>query len=174
MTSTAVQITLLAAVAVLVLVAMAWGWRRRVRRTTALVPALAPAPADLGELRLGPLDGTYVSTALAADLFDRVAAHRLGRLSPVVVEVHDAGVVLRRPDAPDVFVPAAAVRGAERVAGMAGKTLGGEGIVLLRWQPEDGPELATGLRTGRADREPLTQALRSLTVTPSRSTEEPA
>src|SRR4051812_50078033 len=105
------------------------GWRARTRRSSALVPDLPTAPADLGAERLGPLDATYVSTTRAGDWLDRVTAQGLGVRSPAQVTVYDAGVRIARQGAGDLFVPAAAVRGATRAPGMAGEGGGGGGGV---------------------------------------------
>lgn len=181
MSSLALQIALLAAVAVALLVAMALGWSRRGRRTSAVVPVLPGRPAALGALRLS-VPATYVSTTLGGDWLERVVAHGLGTRSRAVVEVHDAGVVITRTGAPEVVVPADALRAAERAPGMAGKYVGGDGLVVLRWEVPgaDGETvpLATGLRTDHsADRPRLVEALQALlggAGTPDPRTEEHA
>ncbi|MEZ0449665.1 hypothetical protein [Cellulomonas sp. ICMP 17802] len=143
------------------------GWQARTRRTSALVPDLPAAPDELGATRLGPLDATYVSTTRAGDWLDRVTAQGLGVRSPAQVTVFDAGVRITRQGATDLFVPAAAVRGATGAPGMAGKVVGGEGVVVLTWQADaaDPRGLDTGLRPKHAaDRERLVEALTQLTT----------
>ena len=161
-------IAALVALTVVVLVAMRAGWHRRAVSSAAVVPALAAVPADLGTVRLGPVAATYVSTTVAGDWLDRVVAHDLGVRSAASVSVTDAGVLVARTGARDLFVPAADLVGAGRAPGMAGKVVGGQGLVVLRWRApsaDGGPrtELETGLRTRRgADRAPLTQAVDAL------------
>jgi len=170
MTRTEVSVAVLVLVVVAALGGMWFGWRGRRRRSEAVVPTLPQAPADLGAARLGPLEAVYVSTTRAGDWLDRVAAHRLGVRSPATVDVFDAGVRIGRTGAPDVFVPAEALRGATTAPGMAGKFVGGDGLVVLTWQagPDDARGLDTGLRPRHAaDRPRLVEAVAALIdVTP--------
>lgn len=141
------SVTLLVALAALALTGMALGWRRRVRGTSD-VPAPPAVPDDLGAARTGEFDATYVSTTRAGDWLDRVAAHGLGVRSAATVSVHDAGVLVRRRGAPDLFVPGAALRAVGTSGGMAGKVVGGDGLLILTWAsaPGDTRGLDTGLR----------------------------
>ncbi|GGB94255.1 PH-like domain-containing protein [Cellulomonas carbonis] len=175
------------AVAVLVLVfvgvvaVMARSWLRRESASTAAT-TLTPAPADLGTPRSEAMEGTYVSTVDADDPLTRVPGHGLGRRSAAVVRVHDAGVVVEREGETDLFVPTADLVDAHRASGVAGKHVGGEGLVLLRWRlatPEGPQPVDTGLRLRHpAHRSVLTDAVRALVAdasagaTPSTPTEE--
>ena len=148
------SVTLLVVLGAALLLGMARGWRRLTRGTGA-VPAPPPVPDEdaLGAARTPAFDATYVSTTRAGDWLDRVGTHGLGVRSAATVRVHDAGVVLRRRGAPDVFVPRAALRGTGTSGGMAGKVVGGEGLVVLTWvpNPDDDPRgLDTGLRLRHA------------------------
>ncbi|WP_199424044.1 PH-like domain-containing protein [Actinotalea solisilvae] len=173
----ALGIAVLVVLLVVVLLAMRAGWRSRAARSATLVPALPPVPAPdaLGAVRLGPVEATYVSTTVAGDWLDRVVAHDLGARSAASVTVHDAGVLLTRAGARDLFVPAAALRDAHLAPGIAGKVAGGEGVVVLRWEVVgargarlggDAPGatvLDSGLRPRRsADRQALVSAVRAL------------
>ena len=159
-------ITLAILLVVLVVLAMVRGWRGRAVRSAAVLDAPPAVPADLGAARLAPVAATYVSTTTAGDWLDRVVAHDLGVRSAATVRVHDAGVHVERRGARDLFVPVAALVAVERTPGMAGKFVGGDGLVVLRWRGtgRDGPvELDTGLRTRRArDRTALDAALAGL------------
>jgi hypothetical protein len=164
-TRTSVSVVVLVVLAVLALWGMRAGWLARRRRSADVVPTLPVAPADLGATRLGPLDAVYVSTTRAGDWLDRVSAHDLGVRSPAVVEVHDAGVTITRTGATDVFVPVSTLRAAGTAPGIAGKVVGGDGVVVLTWQPDpDDPRgLDTGLRPRHAaDRTRLVDALTGL------------
>jgi hypothetical protein len=130
------------------------------------VTSLPSVPSELGAARLAPVDATYVSTTRAGDWLDRVTTHDLGVRSPAQVGVFDAGVQITRQGATDLFVPTTALRGASGAPGMAGKVVGGEGLVVLTWQadPTDPRGLDTGLRPKHAaDRERLLAALTTLT-----------
>lgn len=144
------SVTVLVVLGAALLVGMGRGWRR-LSRGASPVPAPPAVPAEdaLGDARTEPLDATYVSTTRAGDWLDRVGAHGLGVRSAATVQVFDRGVVVRRRGAPDVFVPRAALRAAGTSGGMAGKVVGGEGLVVLTWapSPDDDPRgLDTGLR----------------------------
>ncbi|MCL1872063.1 MAG: hypothetical protein FWF90_16845 [Promicromonosporaceae bacterium] len=159
-------------IGLLLLVVIVLGLLRLTRRGGDVVPAPPAPPADLGALRLGPLDATYVSTTLAGDWLARVGAHRLGERSAATVTVHDSGVLVERSGAPALFLPAAALRGAALAPGMAGKYVGADGLVVVTWQaPSDGAvdaaDLDTGVRTRHpADRSRLVDAVRDLAAHP--------
>ncbi len=164
----AVTLTLLLAAGAAALWGMRAGWRHRAERTAAAVPDLpaVPAPDDpaLGPAVTDPMEGTYVSSTVSGDWLERVVARDLGTRSAAVVQVFEAGVRLERPGARDLFLPAASLRGAGTSPGMAGKYVGGQGLVVLTWQPPapGAATLDTGLRLRRsADREPLLAAVRS-------------
>ncbi|TKR22962.1 hypothetical protein FA014_13710 [Cellulomonas hominis] len=144
------SVTVLVVLGAALLVGMGRGWRRLSRGASPVpAPPAVPAEEALGDARTEPLDATYVSTTRAGDWLDRVGAHGLGVRSAATVQVFDQGVVVRRRGAPDVFVPRAALRAAGTSGGMAGKVVGGEGLVVLTWapSPDDDPRgLDTGLR----------------------------
>ena len=155
-----------AVLVVVVLVPLLWwlmwlGWRRRVRRQRDVeVPAAAPEgfSADL----LDAVEAVYVSTTLAGQYLERVAAHGLGVRSEAVVRVGRAGVLLARQGAPDVFVPRAALLGVRLDRGMVGKFVEREGLVVLTWSLGD-VTLDTGLRLRhRADRARVVEAVAAL------------
>lgn len=157
------SVTILAAFVALVGLGMWHGWRRRARESAAAVPALPAVPGDLGATRLGPLEATYVSSTTSGDWLDRVAAHDLGARSAAEVEVHDSGVLLRRRGAANVFVPAASLRAVGTAPGIAGKVVGGDGLVVLTWTAGADRLLDTGLLVRhRAERPRLVAAVEAL------------
>lgn len=108
------------------------GYRRRAGRQADLpVPASAPpspAHADAG------VEGVYASTTTHGDWLDRIAVHGLGVRSNAWAEVTGEGVFFAREAAPDLFIPAADLVGAELAPGIAGKVTGGTGVVLVTWR----------------------------------------
>lgn len=154
-------IVVLAVLTAAVLGAMWWGWARRGTRTASLVPGLpAVVPAtERGRELCSPVEATYVSTTLAGSWLDRVVAHGLGVRSAAVVQVHEAGVMIARQGAPDLFVPAGALDDAQLAPGIAGKVVGGRRMVVVRWRIGE-TQLDTGLLPRRhADRESVMAAL---------------
>lgn len=175
MSREAVSTVVLALLVLVLFWGMRAGWRARTRRSSALVTDLPVPPAELGSPILGPVDATYVSTTRAGDWLDRVTAHGLGVRSPARVSVFDTGVRIDRQGALDLFVPADALRSAATAPAMAGKVVGGEGLVVLTWQadPADDRGLDTGLRPKHAaDRTRLIDALTTLTTGSAPAQEE--
>jgi hypothetical protein len=123
---------------------MRLGWRHRAGRQSDL-PPLPDAPDSLGELVVGPVRGTYVSTTTEGDWLDRVVVHGLGVRSEASLSVGPAGVLMERTGAPAVFLPSQALRGVRREPGMAGKFVGGDGLLVLSWEL-GGHRLDTGFR----------------------------
>lgn len=159
------SVTILLVLLVLALWGMRTGWRTRARRTAALVPTLPEVPADPGPARTAPAEAVYVSSTRAGDWLDRVAAHGLGERSKAEVTVHDAGVLLRRPGARDLWLPADRLTAVGTTRGQAGKFVGPEGLVVLTWVPDTdtGTALDTALRVRHdADKELLLTAAGSL------------
>lgn len=166
MTREALSVAVLAFLVVVLLVLMRKGWRGRAERSAILVGGLPAIPDDLGTPLLGPVEGTYVSTTLAGRWLDRVVAHDLGNRSAAQVTVAPAGVLVRRQGATDLLVPARDLLGAALAPAIAGKVVGGEGLVVLHWRLGT-QEVETGLLPRhRADRPALVEAVTHL-ITPT-------
>ena len=118
------------------------GWKKRQARQADLPPLNAvPADTFAGE----GIEAIYVSSTAEGDWLDRIAVHSLGERSNAQVQVADAGVLIAREGAADIFIPAEAVRGVRLATGMAGKYLREEGLVVITWQHGD-RTLDTGLK----------------------------
>ncbi|WP_246956057.1 hypothetical protein [Brachybacterium sp. Marseille-Q7125] len=146
-------VLLLAALFAGAMALMYLGWRSR-GRSQADVPAPPPdAPLEqLGEtLAEGPFEAVYVSTVRAGDPLDRIVAHGLGSRSRARISVGSAGTWrIDREGARSFTLPADTVTGLFTTPGIAGKAVGGDGLLLIRWQlSEDAPALDTGLRMDR-------------------------
>lgn len=153
---------LLALVAVLWLL-MLRGWRARARRQSDIppLPAVPPEAASAASAA-GPVAGSYVTTTRAGDWLDRVVVHGLGVRSRAEVEVGEAGVLVRRVGAPDVFLPVGQLRGVRLEPGMAGKFVEEGGLVVLTWE-HGGRLLDTGFRPRYdADKERLVDVVSAL------------
>lgn len=127
-----------------ILALMRLGWRRRARRHADLPE---PAPIDpAAELDIGPFEAVYVSTVLSGQPFERVVAHGLGTRSRARVAVTaDGDWRIERHGAASFTVPGRSIDLVTTAPGMAGKVVGGDGLVVVRWRL--GPRvLETGLR----------------------------
>ena len=156
-----ILITISAGVPMLIIFGlMGWGWRNKLKRQGALA-ALPARPEDLGDAVIS-VPGQYVVTTAAGDWLDRVAVHGLGIRTPAVVHVHPGGVVIERKGGQDIFLAKHALTQVETQAGMAGKFVEKDGLVVLSWNLED-TEVDTGFRTTEAGaKRPLIEALRAL------------
>lgn len=151
--------------------ALLWtGWQGRKRRQSGLMGGLAAIPA-LGD-PIARFEGQYVSTTTEGDWLDRVVVHGLGLRTRAELELHPQGVLFRRSGAPHLFIPVAALREVRTEAGMAGKFVERDGLVLFTWQPDNAEQQRSGqsqvaldtgfrLRHG-SDRAPLLAACQKL------------
>ncbi len=116
---------------VFLLVLLPLGWRARQRRQGALVRPVA-VPQSLGDLT-STYSGKYVATTTAGDPYDRVAVHGLGFRGDVEVSVTSLGLLLERPGEPDVWIPAADLRGIRRATWTIDRVVEPDGLHLVEW-----------------------------------------
>lgn len=153
---TAVLLALFAGLCLLML----RGYRNRVARQSDLPVPASSAPAAF-EPAAG-VEGVYASTTTHGDWLDRIAAHGLGVRSKARVSVTGDGVFFARQAAPDLFIPADDLVGAELAPGIAGKVTGGTGVVLVTWRLGR-KVLDTGFHPrARAERARLVDAINAL------------
>ena len=162
MTRTGLGIGCLVLITVVALIAMRRGWSRRARWSGSALPSLPEVPAERGPVRFGPVEATYLSSTLAGRPLERLAVHGLGVRSPAVVEVDEAGVLVRRTGSADLYLPASAVLHVTLAAGIAGTAVGRARLVLIGWQA-DQTVVETGLLPRHdADRAGLIEAIRAV------------
>ena len=145
-----VPVLLLAALFGLIVAAMIRGWRRRGRSQDHLGAPEDTTLDQRGEtVAHGPVDAIYVDTVLAEQPLERVVAHGLGQRSKASVSLGEAGSWrLEREGAPDLTIPGPDVAEVTAGPGMAGKFIGGDGLLIIRWRLGD-QLLDTGLRLAR-------------------------
>lgn len=129
---------------VLCAAAMRWGWRNRVRRQSHL-PAFPVAPAELTDEPLAETTGVYVGTTTADDWQDRIAVGDAWQRAATSLRLSPAGLLFDRVGASPVWIPAADLVGARTERGWAGKAMGIDGVLVVRWRLGE-HQLDTGIR----------------------------
>ncbi|SDC67698.1 PH-like domain-containing protein [Actinokineospora iranica] len=162
---------LFAAVFVLLVLLMWWGYRNRARRQAAVLPAFPAAPETVlagvregtAETLLPPSTGVYASTVTDASWQDRVAVGDMGFRADATAHLLPEGLLFDRAGASPVWIPAESVRAARTEAGIAGKVMGRDGLLVVRWAV-GGHEFDTGFRADdKDDYDSWVPALRALT-----------
>ncbi|WP_125610421.1 hypothetical protein [Specibacter cremeus] len=137
-----------------------WGWRGRLKRQAGVAP-LPDVPVALGEPLL-TVPGQYVVTTMAGDWLDRLAVHGLGVRTNAELTVHPEGVLVARTGAADLFIGRDTLTEITTTAGLAGKFVEKDGLVVIGWRLGGRP-VDTGFRTRAAeDKRPLVTALENL------------
>lgn len=163
-------ILVLLAVFVLGVLLAWWSWHRRaVQQAAQGIPAPYRPIAGGKALGFGAerLPGVYVTTTLASRPLERVQAHRLGSRARAAVNTTamdgDRPLwIIAREGAPDLFILCREITEVTTAPGMAGKWIGGDGLVVIRWRRE-GVAFDTGLRMdSRADHDLLLARGRAL------------
>ena len=163
-------LTLLFLAVFLLLVAlMWWGYRGRARRQADL-PAFPGVPegvlekvrAGTAEPLLPPSTGVYASTVTDRSWQDRVAVGDVGFRADATAHLLPDGLLFDRTGATPVWIPAESVRAARTEAGIAGKVMGRDGLLVVRWAIGE-HEFDTGFRADdKDDYDPWVQALGAL------------
>ncbi|CRK58064.1 FIG024784: Integral membrane protein related to pyrimidine synthesis [Alloactinosynnema sp. L-07] len=153
---------------------MWWGYRNRARRQAAVLPTFPTVPDGLidrinrgeAEELLPPLTGVYASTVTDKSWQDRVAVGDIGFRADATVHLLPTGVLFDRLGASPLWIPADAVVDARTEAGIAGKVMGGDGVLVVRWKIED-HQFDTGFRADdKSEYQNWARAVRALPETP--------
>ena len=140
------------------------GWVARGRRQADLPEPAAP-PGTLGAPLAGPVEGRYLASTSAGDWLDRIVAHGLGATAAGTMAVHPEGALITRDGSDDLFIAAAAIRGARLDRGIAGSVYEQGGIAVVTWELGD-RLLDSGFRASAArHHDELVAALESLVPT---------
>lgn len=152
-----VPVLLLLLLFLLLLALMVRGWRRRGRSQQDLPPP--PRQAVGGKALEVAADavsapGVYVSTTLAEHPLERVVAHGLGaRARATLTAARDGGrpvLLVDRVGAGSFLIPLEDVLSLHTAPGQAGKWVGGDGLLVIRWRLGE-TALDTGFRLDRAE-----------------------
>ncbi|MDH6131177.1 hypothetical protein P3T37_000546 [Kitasatospora sp. MAA4] len=122
-----------------------WNWRRHLQSD---LPALPAVPSDLGPAILES-SGRYHGSTTAGNWLDRVVAHGLGVRSLAELTLTERGLLVARPGADDLWIPAERLTGARTDSGIAGKVVPA-GLLVVTWTLE-GRALDSGFRLDHPD-----------------------
>lgn len=119
-------------------------WRRKAGRHLDLLP-LPEAPSERGELRVPSTGGLYVGTTVSGDWQARVVTGHLSDRSAGTLNLSSDGLSIERDGAPEVFIPAEALRDVRLDSALAGKVMGAGRLLVVTWEHR-GHLLDTGFR----------------------------
>lgn len=136
--------TLIVAAVIVGVFALMWrGWSARQRAQAGIAEPLRPAPEATNGMAGEP--GMYVVTTYAEQPLERVSVHGLGLRTTAELFAMDDGALFRLSGVPDLFIPAADIVSVHTAAGMIGKFVEPEGLIVIRWRLGD-QLLDTGFR----------------------------
>lgn len=150
------------AIVIVVFALMRWGWRSRIRRQSGL-PELPPPPADLLERVSARAEGMYVVTTPTGMPLERIAVHGMGVRGNAEVLVAEAGVLINRQGAPDIYIPRERLQAVSTTSGMIGKFVERDGLVVFTWRLGD-TVVDTGFRARAGQSHRLEAAAAALTT----------
>jgi len=160
----AVGVMLIALGLIYALLYAAWLRKRRRNTSAAVVVAGPRVAADEVPGSVVRAEGTYVSTTTAASRLERVAVEGLGNRSKATLAIRrgspDELIRFERQGESDVVIPRSRLVDVRRDRGMAGKFVGSNRLLVVRWKADDESIYETGfLPRHRADLERLESAL---------------
>ncbi|HUO38773.1 MAG TPA: transporter [Mycobacterium sp.] len=141
-----IMAAVLAVVAFLAIRAMLRGWLRRAARQAALIGRLPPLPDSVGAPIIPATTGLYVGSTLAPSWLDRVAVGDLGDQAKAVLTRYPEGIMMKRTGAAPIWIPQDSITAIRTQRGLAGRVVGPDGILAIRWRLPSGTEIDTGFR----------------------------
>lgn len=123
------------------------GWQNRAARQAAVLADFPPPPPGAAEAEtlLPPATGVYVGSTTAGDWQDRIAVGDIGHRANATLHLTAGGLLVERVGASPLWIPAAAIIAAGTAEGLAGKVMGPDGLLVVRWEHGE-HRLDTGFR----------------------------
>jgi hypothetical protein len=125
-----------------------WEWRGTLQSG---LPPLPAVPDDPGPALLRA-EGRYHGTTTAGAWLDRIVAHGLGARSLAGLTLSEQGLLVRRPGAQDLWIPAEDLLGARIDSGIAGKVVPA-GLLVVVWRHGEA-RFDSGFRADHPDQHP--------------------
>ena len=137
---------------VLCVTGMWFGWRGRARRQSAILADFPQPPAwaldedaERPKDLLDPLTGVYVGSTIAGDWQNRITIGDIGFRAAATTSLSRQGLLIERTGASPLWIPAESLVSARPDRALAGKVMGIEGLLVVRWQLGD-QQIDSGLR----------------------------
>ncbi|WP_228461755.1 PH-like domain-containing protein [Gordonia spumicola] len=122
------------------------GWRKRGDRQADELGAFPETPDELGEPVRGPHTGLYVGSTVAPSWQNRIAVGDKGDRASAELTEYDAGLLLTRQGASEIWIPRESLVAVRTENGLAGKVMSRDGVLVVRWTLPSGIEIDSGLR----------------------------
>jgi hypothetical protein len=131
---------------------MWFGWRGRARRQSAILADFPQPPtwvleegAERPKDLLEAATGVYVGSTIAGDWQNRIAIGDIGFRAAATMSLSRQGLLIERTGASPLWIPVESLLSARTDRALAGKVMGIEGLLVVRWQLGD-QQIDSGLR----------------------------
>ncbi|MEO9328561.1 PH-like domain-containing protein [Gordonia aurantiaca] len=111
-----------------------------------LIGELPRVPADLGAELRGPDTGLYVGSTVAPSWQNRVVVGDISDRAAATITEFAAGILIARQGASDIWIPRESIIQVRTDRGLAGKVMGADGLLVIRWVLPTGTAIDSGLR----------------------------
>jgi hypothetical protein len=123
---------------VLVVSTMRRSWQHRVHHRAVVFAPFPRPPAELtgpdGAALLPETTGVYVGTSMAGDWQDQVGVGDIGLQTAATLHLSRSGLLVDRPGANPLWIPAESIRGAHIGRSVAGQVMSADGTMVITWQ----------------------------------------
>ncbi|GED97900.1 PH-like domain-containing protein [Gordonia crocea] len=127
------------------------GSSRRGREQAEVFGEFPAAPAEFGELVVGPTPGLYVGTTPTQGWIQRIHIDDLGDRAAASATGYTHGVAIERHGASTVWIPHDALISVHTTARAAGKVVHSGGLLAFDWRLPSGVEITSALRADDKD-----------------------
>jgi hypothetical protein len=126
------------------------GWRKRAQRQAELIGTMPDIPSQVSPAAIST-PGVYVGCTMAPAWSQRITVGDLGYRSKAVLTRHPEGILVQRIRAQPIWIPSESISGIRTEHVIAGKVVGRDGILAIRWRLPSGVKIDTGFRADNRD-----------------------